>query len=76
LKSVPAFFRGRFETIIQTYDGLNRPLVRTLSPTDITINTYDEERSGYHNMGRLTTAQNSAGHIQYDFDIAGRLLKE
>ncbi len=63
-----------------TYDGLNRILTKTarqgLPNAELTTNTYDQVRSGFHNIGRLTTATNAAATITYDNDAGGRLAKQ
>lgn len=60
-----------------TYDDLGRVLTQTTRvgepDQEVTTNTYDEVRSGYFNIGQLTTADNDTATITYDYDEAGRL---
>lgn len=67
------------QTII-SYDRLGRMLTRTagygLPIEDTTTNTYDQARSGYFNVGALTTASNGNATITYDFDKGGRLAQQ
>jgi RHS repeat-associated protein len=67
------------QTII-SYDRLGRVLTRTagygLPIEDTTTNTYDQARSGYFNVGALTTAANANATITYDFDNGGRNVQQ
>ena len=38
-------------------------------------NTYDEDRAGYYNVGRLTSAANDNAIIAYDYDAGGRQVR-
>jgi RHS repeat-associated protein len=74
--------------LLLTYDALGRVKTRTNKvggPFDqqleVTTYTYDEDRAGFYNVGRLTTASNTKGGtavatIRYDFDKDGRLVKQ
>ena len=58
-----------------TYDVLDRPLTKTTLdsvPAVATTFTYDQLRTGYYNVGQLTTASNPAATIQYNYDAEGR----
>jgi YD repeat-containing protein len=63
-----------------TYDALNRLLTKTTRvgapDQEVTTNTYDQVRSGFYNIGHLTTAANNTATITYDQDAAGRLAKQ
>ncbi len=65
---------------VVTYDRLGRILTRTagygLPIEDTTTNTYDEARSGYFNVGGLTTAANDNATISYDYDNGGRQVRQ
>ncbi len=68
--------RGR---VIQfTYDQLDRVKSKQFSgtPTDDIANIYDETRAGAFNTGRLTTTANTVASIAYDYDLAGRTVRE
>jgi RHS repeat-associated protein len=63
-----------------TYDKLGRMLTKVVTApaplgTKTTTWTYDEARSGFFNIGRLTTLSNEAGTIETDWSEDG-LLKE
>lgn len=65
-----------------TYDAmsrLTRKTVRTATGTETTTNAYDEGRSGYFNVGQLTTAERNTGQKRftkaYDYDNAGHLAR-
>lgn len=65
-----------------SYDAmsrLTRKTVNTAAGSEITSNSYDEGRSGYFNVGQLTTAVRSVGSKRftqtYDYDEAGRLAR-
>jgi RHS repeat-associated protein len=73
-----------------TYDVLSRPLTKTVSgagiATETTSNSYDETRTGYYNVGVLTTTSRSVpanGALpavlltrQYDQDLYGNRARE
>jgi RHS repeat-associated protein len=63
-----------------TYDGIDRLLTHTaLADTAqavVTTFTYDEARSGFYDVGHLTTAANPAATIQTSFDNEGRLAQK
>jgi RHS repeat-associated protein len=63
-----------------TYDGLDRVLTRTARAdtvqAEVTSFTYDEPRTGFYNVGQLTTATNPYATIQASFDIEGRLASK
>jgi RHS repeat-associated protein len=62
-----------------TYDALDRPLTKTTLdsiPTVTTTFTYDQPRTGYYNIGELTTASNPAATIQYNYDAESRLVAQ
>lgn len=58
------------------YDRLGRVLTKTsgfgLPNQETVTNTYDEARSGYFNVGQLTTAANDNATFAYDYDSGGR----
>lgn len=60
-----------------TYDKLGRLLERRIvSPASVIVqNTYDQERSGYFNIGKLTTTANSAATTTLDYGRSGNMLK-
>ncbi len=62
-----------------SHDALGRLLVKTSGlglPGQLSVtNTYDEARSGFFNVGKLTTAANNNAIIAYDYDKGGRLVK-
>lgn len=63
-----------------TYDPLDRLLTRTVtSPTVadpvLVKNTYDQARSGFFNIGKLTTAQNGAAVHVIDYARSGNEAK-
>ncbi|MCP4082469.1 MAG: hypothetical protein GY743_19720, partial [Planctomycetaceae bacterium] len=39
-------------------------------------NTYDEERTGYFNIGQLTTSTNANGKHEYDYEAAAKLAQK
>ncbi|MEQ1901898.1 MAG: RHS repeat-associated core domain-containing protein, partial [Devosia sp.] len=63
-----------------TYDRLGRMLTKTsaegLAIEEVVTNTYDEARSGFYNVGQLTTAANANAILTYDFDLGGRKVKD
>jgi RHS repeat-associated protein len=63
-----------------TYDGLDRVLTRTARAdtvqAEVTSFTYDELRTGFYNVGQLTTATNPYATIQTSFDKEGRLASK
>lgn len=63
-----------------TYDALGRKRTRTITPAigaiDRTTYAYDEDRSGYANVGHLTTASNAAATILTDFTARGQVAHE
>lgn len=69
---------ARGKTITLTYDALNRLLTRTDIDTStlLTINTYDEPRGNYRNVGQLTTSTNANGRHEYNYDLDGNLTKK
>lgn len=62
-----------------TYDRLGRVLTKTsgvgLPNQETVTNTYDEARSGYFNVGQLTTAANDNAVFAYDYDNGGRQVR-
>ncbi|MCP4070252.1 MAG: hypothetical protein GY742_00755, partial [Hyphomicrobiales bacterium] len=60
---------ARGKSIALTYDALERLLTKTDEATSVvlTTNTYDEERTGYFNIGQLTTSTNANGKHEYDY---------
>ena len=80
--------KGQVSTL--TYDAMSRVLTKTVTgpaiATETTTNAYDQARSGYFNVGSLTTATRAvpvngplpAVNLQrrFDHDLAGRLAKE
>jgi len=62
------------------YDAAGRQLSKTTdlggANQDITTSTYDEARSGYHNVGQLTTLTNAHATIRMDYDQAGRIVRK
>lgn len=63
-----------------SYDRLGRVLTKTsgvgLPNEEIVTSTYDEARSGFFNVGQLTSAANDNAVIASDYDAGGRLTKE
>lgn len=63
-----------------SYDRLGRVLTKTsgvgLPDEEVVTNTYDEARSGFFNVGQLTTAANDNAAVASDYDAGGRLTKE
>jgi YD repeat-containing protein len=63
-----------------TYDGLDRVLTKTARygtpQAETTTNIYDEVRSGFYNIGKLTTSANPNGTITYDYDEGGRTKQQ
>jgi RHS repeat-associated protein len=63
-----------------SYDRLGRVLTKTsgagLPNEEIVTSTYDEARTGFYNVGQLTTAANDNAAIASDYDTGGRLAKE
>ena len=63
-----------------TYDALGRKRTRTITPAigaiDRTTYAYDEDRSGYANVGHLTTTSNAAATILTDFTARGQVAHE
>ncbi len=63
-----------------SYDRLGRVLVKTsgvgLPNAEVVTNTYDEARSGFYNVGQLTTAANDNAVVASDYDAGGRLTRE
>ncbi len=65
-----------------TYDALNRLATKTLHATGKTIQyTYDEQRSSFFNLGRLTTVTTTEpgslfNTIAYDYDLMGRAIQD
>jgi len=63
-----------------SYDRLGRVLTKTsgvgLPNEEVVASTYDEARSGFFNVGQLTTAANDNAVIASDYDAGGRLTKE
>ncbi|MEM7284256.1 MAG: RHS repeat-associated core domain-containing protein, partial [Pseudomonadota bacterium] len=63
-----------------TYDGLDRRLTHKtrvgLPGAETITNTYDWNRTGYFNLGKLTTAANPAGIMYFDYDARERLTRQ
>jgi YD repeat-containing protein len=63
-----------------SYDVMDRVTAKTIgfgsAAPDLTTLTYDQARTGYFNVGRLTTASNSAVSIAYDSDVLGAIARE
>lgn len=66
--------RGTVATM--TYDALGRVLTKTVTPSGggavVTTSVYDEVRSGYANIGKLTREETSDARVCHDHDVAGR----
>ncbi|MEX3012100.1 RHS repeat-associated core domain-containing protein, partial [Hoeflea sp. TYP-13] len=63
-----------------SYDAIGRPLSRTItspvvSDPVLATNTYDEQRSGYYNMGQLTSASNANASRTIDYHPSGNVAK-
>ncbi|MCP4089358.1 MAG: hypothetical protein GY746_06155, partial [Gammaproteobacteria bacterium] len=69
---------ARGKSIALTYDALERLLTKTDEATSVvtTSNTYDEERTGYFNIGQLTTSTNANGKHEYDYEAAAKLAQK
>ncbi|MBI4924142.1 MAG: hypothetical protein HY834_20595 [Devosia nanyangense] len=65
---------------VMAYDRLGRVLTKVaaygLPNEDTTTNTYDEARSGFYNVGKLTTAANANASIAYDYEDGGQLARQ
>jgi len=63
-----------------TYDALGRVKQKKTregaAGEATTTYTYDEARTGYFNVGHVTTAVNAAETMQYNYDATGRLRQE
>jgi RHS repeat-associated protein len=63
-----------------TYDLLGRVKTKTVTPVsapvDLTETFYDEDVSGFFNVGRLTRQTNSAARQCTDYDALGRKVRE
>jgi RHS repeat-associated protein len=61
-----------------TYDALGRMLTKIVgvgtAQPQVTTSTYDQPRAGAFNVGQLTTLDNGAATLTYDYDLAGRLI--
>jgi hypothetical protein len=59
-----------------TYDALGPVLTKTAkygtASPETTTYSYDQDRTGYYNVGHQTTAANAAAVIVYNFDQEGR----
>ncbi len=67
-------------TVMTTYDGLDRVKKREITAPVVVDpvladNTYDEARSGYFNIGRLTTTSNSQVTKTLDYHASGNVAK-
>ncbi|MCP4407853.1 MAG: hypothetical protein GY807_08850 [Gammaproteobacteria bacterium] len=63
-----------------SYDAVGRPLSHTITSPVVAdpvlaTNTYDEQRTGYYNMGQLTSASNSSASRTIDYHASGNLAK-
>lgn len=70
---------GKGQRTTFTYDALNRKLSKTSragTSQAVTMTwTYDQVRSGYYNIGALTTLSDPAGTQTFDLDVAGHQVK-
>ena len=66
---------AKSQLIAFTYDALGRVLTKT-SGTETVTSTYDEARSGYFNVGQLTTIANANASFASDYDAGGRLVRD
>ncbi|MDA4848911.1 toxin TcdB middle/N-terminal domain-containing protein, partial [Hoeflea poritis] len=71
---------ARGSVTAMTYDGLDRPLTRTITAPVVADPvlaqfTYDEARSGYYNVGQLTSASNSSAARTIDYHASGNEAK-
>ena len=71
---------AKSQQTVLSYDKLGRVLTKVsafgLAGQDTTTNTYDESRTGFYNVGKLTTAANANATIAYDYDNGGQLAKQ
>ncbi len=62
-----------------TYDAINRPLTKVArhgtAQAETTTSVYDQVRTGFYNIGKLTTLSNAAGSFAYDHDKNGLEVK-
>ena len=64
------------ETTI-TYDDINRMLTKSyLSDNRVVTHTYDEARTGYYNIGSLTTLSSPEATNEFNYDRMGRQVNE
>jgi len=63
---VTAFGYDRLGRVLTKTSGVGLPNAETIS------NTYDQARSGFYNLGQLTTAANDNAVYTYDYDNGGR----
>ncbi|MEE9455515.1 MAG: hypothetical protein V3V13_14210, partial [Paracoccaceae bacterium] len=70
---------ARGQTIAFTYDNLNRPVTKTVTAVNASVDTitttYDQPRTGYFNKGQMTTQTSSTGTITYDYAWNGQLAR-
>ena len=66
------------ETITNTYNDWNLPILQTVTGTDpLTGESRTDTRSyTYDNLGRQTSATNESGTATYEYDDFSRLIKE
>ncbi|MDQ0473500.1 RHS repeat-associated core domain-containing protein [Labrys wisconsinensis] len=75
---------AKAQQIAFTYDRLNRALTKTVHAElpagdpgrDVTTTTYDEARTGFFNVGAMTTSTNAAATLTADHDALGREVKK
>jgi RHS repeat-associated protein len=63
------------QVIAFSYDGLGRVLTKTSGPETVS-STYDEARSGFYNVGQLTSIANANASFASDYDAGGRLVRD
>ncbi|MDQ0475489.1 toxin TcdB middle/N-terminal domain-containing protein, partial [Labrys wisconsinensis] len=66
---------AKAQQIAFTYDRLGRILTKTVG-SDVSTYTYDEARTGFFNVGVLTTAANAVASLTSDRDKLGREVKK
>jgi RHS repeat-associated protein len=67
---------ARGVTLATSYDALDRVLTRKHGSLVLVSFTYDQPRSGFFNVGQITTMTDPSGSSARDYDKHGRLLRE
>jgi YD repeat-containing protein len=71
---------ARGNVVDLTYDNLGRLLSRTVTPSggtaEVTRSVWDEVRTGYANLGRLSREASAVARVCHDHDLAGRIVRD